>query len=79
MDYSPPGSSVHEFFQGSELPFPPLGDLPDLGIKPTSPALAGRFFTTEPSGKPNRYYGNLKRMEQETEWICSFLGLPRWR
>ena len=30
-------------------------DLPDLGIKPASlvsPALAGRFFTTEPSGKP---------------------------
>ena len=33
----------------SGLPFPPLGDLPDPGIKPTtltSPALAGRFFTT---------------------------------
>ena len=46
-------------FSGQEycsgLPFPPLGDLPDPGIKPTSlstPALAGRFFTTEPSGKP---------------------------
>ena len=24
----------------------------NLGIKPTSPALAGRFFTTEPPGKP---------------------------
>ena len=37
------------------LPFPPPGDLPDQGIKPASlvsPALAGRFFTTEPSGKP---------------------------
>ena len=35
----------------SELPFPPSGDLPDPGIKsmsPESPALAGRFFTTEP-------------------------------
>ena len=30
----------------SELPCPPPGDLPDLGIKPMSPALAGRFFTT---------------------------------
>ena len=28
------------------LPFPPAGDLPYPGIKPTSPALAGRFFTT---------------------------------
>ena len=27
------------------------GDLPDLGIKPVSPALAGKFFTTEPPGK----------------------------
>ena len=39
----------------SELPFPSPGDLPDLGIKPTSlvpPALAGRFFTTVPPGKP---------------------------
>ena len=37
------------------LPFPPLGDRPDLGMEPMSsaaPALAGRFFTTEPSGKP---------------------------
>ena len=24
------------------------GDLSDPGIKPTSPALAGKFFTTEP-------------------------------
>ena len=33
---------------------PTLGNLPDLGIEsvfPTSPALAGRFFTTEPPGK----------------------------
>ena len=36
----------------SGLPFPPLGDLPHPGIKFTSPALAGGFFTTEPCGKP---------------------------
>ena len=34
------------------LPFPSPGLLPDPGIKPTSLALAGRFFTTEPPGKP---------------------------
>ena len=37
------------------MPFLPPGDLPDPGIKPeslVSPALAGRFFTTEPLGKP---------------------------
>ena len=33
------------------LLFPSPGDLPDPGIKPESPALAGRFFTTEPPGK----------------------------
>ena len=36
----------------SGLPFPSPGDLPDPGIEPASPALAGRFFTTEPPGKP---------------------------
>ena len=33
------------------MPFAPPGDLPDPGIEPQSPALAGRFFTTEPPGK----------------------------
>ena len=36
----------------SVLPFPAPGDLPDPGIKPVSPALAGTFFTTEPPGRP---------------------------
>ena len=30
-------------------------DLPGPGIKPVSAALAGRFFTTEPPGKPPSY------------------------
>ena len=36
----------------SGLPFPFPGDLPDPGIELASPALAGRFFTAEPPGKP---------------------------
>ena len=39
----------------TELPFPPPEDLPNLGIKSTSPVppvLPGRFFTNEPLGKP---------------------------
>ena len=55
MDCSLLGPSVHGIFQQehwSGLPFPPPGDLPDPGIKPTSPTLAGGFFTTEPPGKP---------------------------
>ena len=35
----------------SELSFPSPGALPNPRIEPTSPALAGRFFTTEPPGK----------------------------
>ena len=29
-----------------------MWDLPGSGIEPVSPALTGRFFTTEPPGKP---------------------------
>ena len=39
------------------LLFPPPGDLTNPGTEPKSlrsPALAGRFFTTEPWGKPQR-------------------------
>ena len=38
----------------NELPFSSPGDLLDPGIKPTSPELTGRFFTTEPPGVPRR-------------------------
>ena len=37
----------------SGLSFPSPGDLPDPGIGPMFPALAGSFFTTEPPGKPH--------------------------
>ena len=40
------GFSRQEYW--SEFLFPSPGDLPYPGIKPTSPALPGRFFTTEP-------------------------------
>ena len=42
--------SLQEYWSG--LPFPTPGDLPNPGIEPESPSLAGRFFTGEPSGKP---------------------------
>ena len=44
------GFPWEEYWSG--LPFPSLEDLPDPGIKPTSPEFAGRIFTTEPPGKP---------------------------
>ena len=56
---------------GSGLPFPSPGDLPDPGIEPASPAgdpaLAGRFFTAEPLGKP-----------RIREWVISFSSGPRF-
>ena len=44
------GFSSKEYWSG--LPFPSPGDLPDLWIKPISPALAGTFFMTELPRKP---------------------------
>ena len=43
------GFPRQEYWSG--LPFPSPGDLPNLGIEPASPTLAGEFFTTEPLGK----------------------------
>ena len=36
----------------SGLPCPPLEDLPNLGIKPRSPALQADSLLSEPPGKP---------------------------
>ena len=47
------GFSRQEYWVG--LPFPTPGDLPNPGIEPESPALAGKFFTTAPPGKPYIY------------------------
>ena len=43
-----------EYWSG--LPFPSLGDLPNPGTDPVSPALAAGFFATEPPGKPLYFY-----------------------
>ena len=48
MNCTQQGSCVHEISQARTLPSPSPGDLPDPGIEPTSPALAGGFFTAEP-------------------------------
>ena len=51
------GSPWQEYWSG--LPFPPLGDLPNPGIKPTSPASAGGFFTTSVTWEAWILYYNL--------------------
>ena len=44
------GFSRQEYWSG--LPFPSLGDLPDLGIRPGFPALQVDNLPSEPPGKP---------------------------
>ena len=69
MGCSPPGSSVHgilktEYWSG--LPFLSPGDLPNPEIEPSSfvsPALAGRFFTTEP---PNPSHSDPQEIPDST-------------
>ena len=66
--------SRQEYWSG--FPFPLAGDLPDPGIEPmspSSPALAGGFFTTEPPGKPLVLVKWLKEQEDicgNTEWAA---------
>ena len=76
MDYSPPGSSVHGISQARILEwvaFPSPGDLPDPGIKHKSSALAGRFFTVHPPGKPL----NSSRRTQRYTVLYLPLGVAR--
>ena len=61
-DRSLPGFSIHRIFQARHwngLPLSTPGHLSNAGIEPASPmslALAGRFFTTDLSGKPTFMY-----------------------
>ena len=63
--------SQQEYWSG--VPFPSPGDLPNPGIKLTSPALAGGFLTTEPPGKSHSVFitflvnGTLGRKQSESK------------
>ena len=70
MDYSPPGSSVHGILQVIILEWvacPPPGDLanPDTEPVATSPALAGRFFTTSTTWKATTWEGFIQLFEAQ--------------
>ena len=54
------GFSRQEYW--SRLPFSSPGDLPDPGIEPTSPALTGRFLTTEALGSFYNTKGVIQRL-----------------
>ena len=61
--------SRQEYCSGYSFPSP--GIKPDLGIEPMSfisPQLAGRFFTTEPPGRPSDVY-LLKSLKQSQIYI----------
>ena len=87
------GLSRQEYWRG--LPCPPLGNLPNPGIKPRSPALQLDSIPSEPPGKPrNTVMGSLSLLQeifpnQESNWgflhyswilyQLSYLGNPRSR
>ena len=84
MDCSPPGSSVPGIPRQaywSRLPFPSPGDLPNPGIKPVFPALAGGFFTTEPPGKlyypfnVHRIYSYVPSFISTISDMCTYFSL----
>ena len=79
MDYSTPGSSVHEISQARILEWgiiPFSRDLPNPGIEPTSPALGG-FFTTEPPGRNSHISKRPHQLSEHSFQPWSKTGLCR--
>ena len=54
------GFSSKKYWSGLLLPSP--GDLSDPGIELVSPALVGKFFTTEPPEKPSVLFICIEKM-----------------
>ena len=72
------GFPRQEYWSG--LPCPPVGDLPNSGIKPvslTSPALAGRFFTTGVSWEAQSVY-TMKKWSVVKSLSCVRLFATPW-
>ena len=71
MNSSLTGSSVHGISQAIILEWVAMspGDLPRPGIKPTSTALAGRFFTTELPRKPGNSIIKLLKLEKAKKQV----------
>ena len=72
----PMGVPRQEYWSG--LPFPSPEDFPDPGIEPMSsafPALAGGFFTPEPSGKPCAPSNSIVFVAQWYPTLCDPRGL----
>ena len=66
---APPSTGFSRWEYWSGLPFPSREDLPNPGIKPTSPALAGVFFTTEPPEQPiQAVHHTKKKKKKKISW-----------
>ena len=51
-----------------------MWDIPRPGLEPVSPALAGRFSTTAPPGKPYKYLLNEKRYDDPSSRLIDFMS-----
>ena len=84
MEYSPPGSSVHQILQArilEWLPFPSSGDLPNPGTEPVSPALQMDSLLPGPPGKLLYHLSSVSSVAQSCPTLsdpmdCSTPGLP---
>ena len=65
------GFPRQEYWNG--LPFHPPGNLPKLGIEPTSPVSAGGFFTTVPPGKSSIYI-QFSSVAQSCPTLCNAMN-----
>ena len=70
VDYSLPSSSVHGVIHPGILewlPFPPLGDLPNPGFKPESPAFQKDYLLSELQDVARVSVGMLKKVISRTQ------------
>ena len=73
------GFSRQEYW--SELPHPPPGDLPDPGIEPTSlksPALEGRFLTTNASWEAPQKAESMSLLGRRDVYRKELLNMGEW-
>ena len=78
MGCSPPCSSVHGIFPVRILECVTIsfsGDPPNPGIKPVSPALACKFFSTEPPGKSIILYKHIQNTDEPSISILVILKI----
>ena len=71
------GFSRREYWSG--LPSPFVGNLPNPGLKATSPALAGRFLATREAQNASynhKFYGIYIMEEYKTDHINTILFTP---